>query len=357
MIHKNWAKLGVAAVAMVCSSAILMADQITMKNGDRVTGSIVKKDATTLTIKTVHFGVVTLPWGEVESVVADKPVTVVLPNDKTVEATLATSNGKIDVNAKDGKQTVEPKDVVAIRNADEQKAYLRMLHPKLTDLWVITGNVGIAGASGNASTRTFTVPVNFVRATRTDKITAYFNFIRSAATVNGVTADTASAVRGGLGYSRNLAPKVFANFFNDYEYDRFQSLDLRAVFGGGLGWHAWKNEKGFLDVLGGGAYNRQTYGPANAASYSVNVAEVYWGDDFGYKPSKRVSLTESYRMFNNMTATGNYRQNFDAGLGVSLNKAFTWNLAISDRYISNPVPGRKNNDFLYSTGFGFTFAK
>ena len=48
----------------------LWADQIVMKNGDRVTGSIVKKDAKTLTIKTVHFGVVALPWDQVSSVTA-----------------------------------------------------------------------------------------------------------------------------------------------------------------------------------------------------------------------------------------------------------------------------------------------
>jgi hypothetical protein len=30
---------------------------------------------------------------------------------------------------------------------------------------------------------------------------------------------------------------------------------------------------------------------------------------------------------------------------------------VSDRYLSNVVPGRKSNDLLYSTGLGFTFAR
>jgi hypothetical protein len=38
------------------------------------------------------------------------------------------------------------------------------------------------------------------------------------------------------------------NVFNDYEYDRFQDLDLRFVIGGGLGFHAVKTETSKLDL-------------------------------------------------------------------------------------------------------------
>jgi hypothetical protein len=63
-----------------------------MKNGDRVTGSIVKKDGKNLTIKTDQFGVVTASWDQVVSVNADKPVNVVLPNGRTVQGTIATTS-------------------------------------------------------------------------------------------------------------------------------------------------------------------------------------------------------------------------------------------------------------------------
>ena len=340
------------------ASTVALADQVVMKNGDRVTGAIIKKDGATLTIKTVHFGTVTLPWDQVDSVKADTPLTVVLPNDKSVEGTISSSGDKIVVAEKATAESVAPKDIVALRNADEQKAYLRMLKPRWLDLWLISGNIGIAGTSGNATTKTFTTPVNLVRATRNDKTTMYFNFIKSSATFGGVSADTAQAVRGGLSYSRDLRPKIFATVFNDYEYDRFQNLDLRAVLGGGLGWHAWKAERGFLDVVGGGAYNHESFGQSGgAAAFTRNTAEVYWGDDAGFKLNKRIGFTQSYRMFNNLTNTGNYRVNFDIGVSASLAKYFTWNAALSDRYLSNPASGRKNNDFLYSTGFGFTFTR
>ena len=46
----------------------MMADQVVMKNGDRVTGAIVKKDGATLTIASALFGTIIMPWEQVESI-------------------------------------------------------------------------------------------------------------------------------------------------------------------------------------------------------------------------------------------------------------------------------------------------
>ena len=68
-------------------------------------------------------------------------------------------------------------------------------------------------------------------------------------------------------------------------------------------------------------------------------------------------LNQSFRMFNNLTTSGDYRMNFDLGATTKLSKFLTWNVGISDRFLSSPVAGRKKNDFLYQTGIGVTFAK
>lgn len=342
----------------LCAGSPLFADQIVMKNGDKVTGSIVKKDAKTLTIKTEFFGVVTLPWESVTSVTADKPLTIVLPGDKAVQGTLATAGEKVEVDAAGSKQTVAPADIQILRNADEQKAYERLLHPPFSDLWVVTGAINIAGTAGNAKTSTFTTPFKAARVTNHDKTTAYFNFVKASALVNNLSAETAKAVRGGWGYSRNLKPRLFWDFFNDYEYDKFQALDLRVVIGSGFGYAAWKGERGRLDLLGGLAWNREKFDPRPARQpFTRNAAEAYWGDDFTYKLNSRTSFYQNYRMFNNLTRTGEYRQNFDLGMAVQLTKWLVWNAAFSDRYLSNPVPGRKKNDLLYTTGFGFALSR
>lgn len=329
------------------------ADQIVMKNGDRVTGSIVKKDGKNITIKTEQFGLVTASWDQVESVKAEKPVNIVLQDGRTVQGTLAPADGKVEVATRTAKLSVAPAEITTIRNTDEQKAYARLLKPNWGELWAGNASLGFAGTTGNAKTETFSVGMTAARVTNTDKTSLYFNAIKASALANGKSADTAQAVRGGFGYNHNFAQRVFANVFNDYEYDRFQNLDLRFVLGGGLGYQAVKGERGNLNLLGGADFNRSSF----STQLTQESAELFWGDGYSLKLSAVTSLTQSFRMFNDLTNTGSYRMNADLGASTKLKKWLTWNLSLSDRYLNHPAPGRKTNDFLYTTGLGISFAK
>jgi hypothetical protein len=347
------------ALAFVCIwTGPASADQIVLKDGDRVTGKIVKKDGQILTVESKNFGPIAVKWDDIDTIQTDEPLNVVLPGDRTVKANLQSQDGRIQVAAPEAPQAVAAAEIVALRNEAEQRLYERLLDPGLLDLWTITGSLNIAGAAGNAKTSLITTPINFVRASRTSRTTAYFNSIRSKATVNGVSAETAQAVRGGWAFSRNLTNKIFFNAFNDYEYDKFQALDLRVVLGGGLGYQVWKGETGQFGFLGGFAWNREAFTPAPPAlAFTRNSAEGYWGNDFNYKLNTRTSLVQAFRMFNNVSNGGEYRVNFDISASTALLRWLDWNVALSDRYLSNPAPGRKRNDFLYTTGFGFRFAR
>ena len=333
------------------------ADQIVLKDGDRITGDIVKKDGATVTVKSKNFGLVTFKWDDVATVRTDQPLNVVLPGDRTVKANIQSQDGRIQVATPGAPQAVAPGDIVVLRNDAEQQAYERFLNPGLLDLWTVTGSLALAGAKGNAETSTLTTPFTFLRASNTTRTTAYFNSIRSAATIGGASTRTAEAIRGGWGYNRNLTKRIFANAFNDYEYDKFQSLDLRVVLGGGIGYQIWTGKNGRLGAVAGGAWNREKFSPVSSAAFTRNSAEAYWGDDFNYKLNTRTNLTQSFRMFNNLSDRGQFRANFDAGATTLITKWLNWTVSLSDRYLSNPVRGRKSNDILYATGLGFTFAR
>jgi hypothetical protein len=62
-------------------------------------------------------------------------------------------------------------------------------------------------------------------------------------------------------------------------------------------------------------------------------------------------------MFDNFSDTGSYRMNFDLTANTILRKWLTWNVTFGDRYLSDPVAGRKPNDVLYTTGVGVTFGR
>jgi hypothetical protein len=338
------------------------ADQIVMKNGDRVTGSIVRKDGKNLTIKTDQFGEVTASWDQVQSIQTEKPVTVVLQDGRTTQGTLATVGGSVEITAPQAKITAAPGDITAIRNTDEQKAYDRLQRPRLTELWSGTGTLGFAGTSGNARTLTFTTGVNAARITNTDKTSIYFNAIKASALVGGTNSDTAEAVRGGWAYSHDVRPKLFVSVFNDFEYDKFQDLDLRYVVGGDFGYHLMKSKRSQLDVLGGADYNHASFftpvtTPPTPRTPNFSAAEYMFGDDYNLKLNGAASLVQSMRFFDAFSDTGAYRMNFDVGTSTKIGKWLTWNVSLSDRYLSHPAFGRKTNDFLYTTGLGITFAR
>jgi hypothetical protein len=351
------AVLGTVIALSLSGATLAWADQIVLKDGDRITGEIIKKDGQTLTMRSKNFGMVTIQWDNIASVTTDQPLNVVLPNDTTVKANLQTQDGRIQVTAPGGPQAVEPNQIVALRNDPEQRAYERLLHPGPLDLWTITGSLNLAGTKGNAKTSTVTTPVNFLRVSSTSRTTAYFNSIEATALVNGVNAQTARAVRGGWGYNRSLTKRILADAFNDYEHDRFQYLDLRVVIGAGLGYQVWTAEAGRMALVAGGAWNRERFSPATVLSFVRSSAEAYWGDDFNYKINSRTSIVHAFRMFNNLSDTGQYRLNFDVNVVTQLTKWLNWNVSLSDRNLSNPAPGRKRNDLLYTTGLGFTFAR
>ncbi|MGH9662801.1 MAG: DUF481 domain-containing protein [Bryobacteraceae bacterium] len=345
---------GLGGLLLMCLSlSPAWADQVILKNGDRVTGSIVKKDGKNLTIKTDQLGLITTSWDQVESIATSKPVNVVLQDGRTAQGTLSTAGGKVEVTTQTTKLSVTLADITTIRDAGEQAAYDRLLSPGWGQLWAGTASIGLAGTSGNAKTLTFTTAVNAARVTNADKTSIYFNTIKASALVDGKSADTAEAVRGGIGYDHNITPRLFANVFNDWEYDKFQNLDLRFVVGAGAGFHAIKSERSQLDLLGGADYNHSSF----STPLTRNSAELYWGDEYAFKLTSATSLVQSYRMFNDLTNTGDYRVNFDIGASTKLGKWLTWNVSLSDRYLSNPAPGRKTNDFLYTTGLGITFAR
>jgi len=189
--------------------------------------------------------------------------------------------------------------------------------------------------------------------TNTDKTSLYFNTIKASAFSSGKNSSTAQAVRGGIAYDHNIRSALFFNVFNDYEYDKFQNLDLRFVLGGGLGFHAFKTETSSLDILAGVDFNHSSY----STPATTKTAEGYFGDDYNRKLGKAASFNQTARMFNDLNHLGSYRVNFDAGTSVRLTKWLNWNVSLSDRYVTPPAIGRKSNDILYTTGLGFTFAR
>jgi Protein of unknown function, DUF481 len=344
--------LQIFIAASVLLAPALAADQVVLKNGDILTGTILKKDGATLTFKSEFLGEVHMPWSAVRSLKSDQTMTVTLPEGETAVGTVQTSGEELQVITPSAPKSAPMAGVVTLRNPAEQQTWEHLEHPRLYESWAGFFDIGLALARGNARTDTLTTNANATRVTHHDKLVVTFNQIYGSARADGVTATIASAVRGGWSYNRNLSPRLFVSTLNDYEHDGFQNLDLRFVAGLGFGVNAVRRERLSLSFNGGGDYSRENF----IDHLHRNSAEANFGDDLAYKFAKASSVTQSFRIFPNVTETGDYRANFDLGGLTSINRWLAWHVTASDRYLSNPVLGRQRNDLILSTGFRISFA-
>jgi putative salt-induced outer membrane protein len=347
-----------AILVAVSCAPLAKADQIVLKNGDRLTGVIVKSDGKSLTLKSEFAGIVNVPLDAITQITAEQLLYLTLKDNQTLVGTVGTTEGKLAVRTGNaGTVNISQDSIQAIRSKEEQAAYQvqldRLRNPSLRDLWSGTLDTGLSLSRGNADTTTYNFGFKAARTTTRDKISAYMTALYARNSNTGTSFVSANSKRGGARYDINISSKVFAFGLGDLENDEFQKLDLRLTLGGGLGGHARKTERTSFDIFGGGSLNREYLltGPHRSSG------EVLIGEEFIHKLSARTSVNERAVLFPNMTESGEYRMNFDAGAVTQLNAWLGWTVTFSDRYISNPVTGAKPNDVLLSTGLRLTFGR
>jgi putative salt-induced outer membrane protein YdiY len=159
-------------------------------------------------------------------------------------------------------------------------------------------------------------------------------------------------------YSRNITKKLFGFGSGDFTHDELQSLTLRQIYSGGLGWHAINNPKTSLDFLGGINYTRENYSSGSHVSgVSRNLPGITAGENFTRKFGGNTLLTEDFYFYPDLSDFSEYRFSLDAGVVTKINKWLGWQTSLSDRYVTNPpIPGTKSNGFVLSTGLNIAFS-
>jgi putative salt-induced outer membrane protein YdiY len=348
-------------------SAASFADQIILKNGDRLTGTVVKSDGKTIVLHTDAAGDVTLKFDAVQEIKTDEELHVSLKGGKTAVGPVTTSDGRIEIATKTG-GTVEAakEDVTLIRNDAEQTAYDKSLHPGLRHGWNGGLDVGFSLARGNSQTENLALAFNAVHPTLNDKITLYTSAID---TKNDLASPStvAKLVQGGLRYDRNVSSRLFVFGGGDFMSNALQDLDLRAVYTGGFGYHAIKTENTTLNFLGGLNYTHETYSngaevtpvttPPTFVSYgrTNKFAALTLGEEVNHKWGKSTVITQNLYFYPDLQDTSQYRGTFNLGTVTKLNKWFGWQNQFSDIYVSNPPMGAKKNDLILTTGLNVSF--
>lgn len=323
------------------------ADQIVLKNGDRLTGTIVKSDGKTIVLKSDMVGEVSIELDNVENITADKPLYLTLNDGRTVSGLVTAKSGQFEIKSNGGPVIVERSAVAVVRSEAEQRAYESTLNPGLLEQWNGGADVGFSLTRGNSHTTNLALGMAISRETSNDKTSLYAASIYNRETTSGISRTVANTFRFGARYDRNINRDWFGYGFTDLEHNGLQDLNLRWVLGGGIGYHAIRNERTKLDLLGGLDVSREFFDGNDNDRTSL---EAQLGQTLTHQLTPRLALTEQLFFFPNLSEGGEYRINFDASLVADITRRIGWQVTVSDRYLSNPPGGFKQNDLLLTTG-------
>lgn len=342
------------------------ADSLALKNGDHLTGTITALDAQEITLKTDAAGEIKVKWSAVQELNSDTSLYVATPDKKTISGTVTLDGADLVVHtATAGEVRIALAQLTIVRSEQEQQAYEKSLHPGLFDDWTGAVNVGFALARGNSNTTNLNTAVLGDRKTLADEFKLSLSSIYSTSGTSTTGAPggvTANEILGDVAYDRNFGPRTFVFASGDFTHDGLQDLDLRAIYSGGLGWHAINTTKTTLDALFGINYTRESYstgasaGAPTGVSVDRNLPGITAGENFMHKFGANTAITETFDFYPDLSDLSQYRFSLDAALVTKIKKWLGWQTSLSDRYVTDPpILGTKSNDVILSTGLNISF--
>jgi len=96
---------------LLCTGAIVNAEQVSLKNGDHLTGTIVSMNGKKLVLKTAYAGDISIDWDSVDQFISDQPLVVTKANQQTVTGTVKSQGADYVVTPPQGAQPLARSDV------------------------------------------------------------------------------------------------------------------------------------------------------------------------------------------------------------------------------------------------------
>ncbi len=253
----------------VCPS---MADEVVMKNGDRIQGTVVSLSQGKLVFKTGYAGDINISWDQVAKLTTDEPMEVSIGEDKPLKGTLSTSEtGELLLKPKEG----------AVPPPLKLSAVETMSRPKPPETWRFSGNVS-AGASretGNTNTEKY----NLIGNLKIAKMPHVFKFYGQFNREWSKSALTKDNWLGSGAYERFLTKKWFVWGGGTAQSDKFKDLTLLANAAIGPGYQVWHSDQKNLSMKLGPGYAYEKYSKKMKNFGNVDQREyfsAYWVFDF-----------------------------------------------------------------------------
>jgi len=316
------------------------ADEVRLKNGDRLTGKVITMEEGKLVFETTYAGKITIKWAEVSSLKTDKPIKVVLSDETALEGVpQPTEEEKMKL------ETDKIEEAVSFHLAE-----VKSINPKVKPAVKVEAraNLGLSSTSGNTETENAYADGEFVARTEKNRYTV-------GAQYNRAEDEGEKTANRGLGYTKYdhfLTQKWFLYANASFETDEFQDLDLRTTLGTGVGYQVFETERTNLSLEAGPAYVDQNYDVAEDNDYPAGA----WAINFDiYFFDKKVQFFHFDSGFISLEDTKDTLIRTRTGLRLPFYKDLNATIQYNWDRNNNPVPGKEKVDEMLIFSLGYQF--
>lgn len=313
------------------------ADEVVLKNGDKLHGRVLGLAKGKLSLETPYAGVLQVDWGQVVSVHTEGKVAVKLQTKEVVEGKLSPGKeGRLKIESEGAAQPVEV-ELGKITHFNE---------PPTT--WHGSLTLSAKTTDGNTHTQSGLVAGEGSRVTEEDLF--LIRFILRYGERSGELQERNSY--GLAKYQRNLVEKVYGFGSVEFLSDKFRDLKLRTMVSAGLGYIMVQNAKMDLTAEAGLAYMDNNY-------YEMEADDSHVGGRLSVRLRVVLplgfELKEQFTYYPNFEESGDWQFRNEATLGTALGGG--WNLlgGVITEYDHQPANGLERYDDTYFVGLGFSF--
>jgi putative salt-induced outer membrane protein YdiY len=321
----------------------VLADEVHLANGDRLTGEIVRMEKGWLLIKTTYAGEVKLKWQEVLCITSDRELTFRLKDGAIwIGQADCPASGTIQIET-------ESTDESAELSLDELDAINPSPPPPAV---TYKGNIAGGGnvSRGNTDETAANASAGFEARSKRHRLTL-------AGRYNYGQTDGEITTRNALGrikYDLFLWKKIYTYSHARFERDDFQDISLRSIMGLGLGYQILDTERISLFAEAGASYFNVDYIEARDEDYIAARESLSFNLDI---IPKRLKFFHLHELYYSLDESKTYLLSSEQGFRLLLFRNFFAKLQVDFDYNSNPAPGKEKADISYigSLGYEFTF--
>ena len=317
------------------------ADEVYLKNGDRLTGTVKATTDGKLIIETSYSGEIGIKIADIQRVVTDKPVSVTLDDESQMTGILSSP---------DGAEMRIAADVDAVQQPLPMAHIVAISIPEIPGVKIKgSSNVGLDINRGNTDQDTYHVDAESIFRWPDDRVT-----LDGSGDLEKSNGDKTKqqATLGGK-YDHFLGEQWYLYSGLGFEHDKFADLTLRTTVSAGSGYQIYETDRTNLSIEAGPAYIWEDYDTSEDDDY----AAAHWGLRFDHYLLKawKLQAFHKHSLDWSLEDASAYLFKSATGLRIPIFDSLQATIQVNFDRNNNPAAGAKKNDYEYLLTGGYTW--